>query len=161
MSKDPIKKFDEQQNLIFHAIIAAPLILYCIAYLQSLGDNPDPSFSEPPLMLKLFVSIFSGMLVLLAFFLFKNNLANSREKDTLQEKLRGYASAAIIKYAVLEMASIIAALAFFLTHDHLFTAIYVFILFLMSLNKPSPRKYANDLRLKGEERDVILNKKRD
>ena len=158
MEINDVKKFDQQLSLIFHFIIAGPLVLYSIAYIQTLGDNPSATFQEPSLILKLFVSIFCGALVLGAFVLYKKEITSARKMGSLKEKLSSLMKGSIIQYGLLEMASFIAALAFFLTYDHLFTAVYVFILFMMSLNRPSPRKYVQDLYLKDDERDIVLNK---
>ncbi|MGK7391715.1 MAG: hypothetical protein ACNS60_15285 [Candidatus Cyclobacteriaceae bacterium M2_1C_046] len=159
MHIDDVKKFDQKISLIFHAVIAGPLILYCFTYLETLGGDTIAVYGEPSTTLKLFVSISSGILVYLAFYFYRKELRVARGFETLEEKFKKLFSASIIHYALLELASIIAALAFFLTHDHLFTAVYVFILFLMSLNRPTPRKYIRDLHLRGEERDIVLNKK--
>lgn len=158
MQINDVKKFDQRLSFIFHGVIALPLIIYCLAYLQTLDLNSVPAFSEPTLTLKLFVSIFSGALVLAAFIFYRKVITEARTMETLQEKLRKLFSGSVIHYALLELASLIAAGAFFLTHDHLFTAVYVFILFLMSINRPTPRKYTLDLLLRGEEREIVMNK---
>lgn len=159
MQINNIKKFDQKLSLIFHAVIAGPLILYSITYLETLDGETAAIYQEPSMTLKLFVSVLSGILVFLAFYYYRKELNIARGLDTLEEKLNRLFSGSIIHYALLEMASIIAALAFFLTHDHLFTAVYVFILFLMSLNRPTPRKYVGDLHLRGEEREIVLRNK--
>lgn len=159
MQINDVKKFDQQISLIFHLVIAGPLILYSIGYLNTLNEEAVPTISEPPIPIKLFVSVFSGLLILLAFYIYKKEIKVARTLDTLEEKLSRLFKGSIIHYGILEFASFIPALAFFLTHDHLFTAVYIFILFLMSLNRPTPRKYIQDLYLEGEERDKVLNKR--
>ena len=153
------KAFDQQMNLIFHAVLAGPLLFYGIAYLRTLDGSIPSYLGELPLTVRALISFLCGVLVLLAFYIYRKEIRSAREEATLQEKLNRFFTGSLIHYGILELASIIAVLAFFLTYDHLFTAIYVAILFLMSINRPTPRRYVQDLFLKDEEREAILKNK--
>lgn len=153
------KVFDQKVSFIFHAILAGPLLLYSIGYLRTLDQSVLPMIGESTLALKTGVSFFSGLFIFLGFYFYKKEIQIARNLGTLEEKLSRLFKGYLIKYAFIELASFISAAAFFLTHDHLYTAVYVGILFLMSLNRPLPEKHARDLLLKGEERDIVIKKK--
>ena len=158
MKIDNVKSFDQQLSLIFHAMLAGPLLFYCILYLNSIdGDLAD--IPEPSMTMKGAVAIICGVFVLAGFYFYRREITVARSMPTLKEKLGRLFNASLILYALIEFASIIAVLAYYLTYNHLFTAIYVAILFLMSLNRPIPEKYANDLMLKGDERNLVKEKR--
>jgi hypothetical protein len=153
------KAFDQQMNLIFHAVLAGPLLFYGVSYLRTLEGTNSPHLEEFSISIKTLISFLCGSFVFLAFYLYRKEIRQARDQPLLDDKLKRLYTGSLIHYALLEFASIIAVLAFFLTFDHLFTAIYVAILFLMSINRPTPRKYVQDLLLRGEERDIIMYKK--
>lgn len=153
------KTFDQQMNLIFHAVLAGPLLFYGISYLRTLEETNSPHLQEFSISIKALISFFCGLLVFLAFYIYRKEIRQARDQSVLNDKLNMLLTGSLIHYALLEFASIIAVLSFFLTFDHLFTAIYVAILFLMSINRPTPRKYVQDLLLTGEERKIVMYKK--
>lgn len=153
------KAFDQQMNLVFHAVLAGPLLFYGISYLRTIEGTNSPYLEEFSIGIKALISLLCGSFVFFAFYLYRKETRQARSQHTLNDKLNRLYTGSLIHYALLEFASIIAVLAFFLTFDHLFTAIYVAILFLMSMNRPTPRKYVQDLLLRGEERDMVMYKK--
>lgn len=104
----------------------------------------------------LYVLVAAGTTGLGASFLLVNSLiARAADKPTLAEKLRGFQTATIIRYALLEAPSILGAVGFYLTGQYLFfiatgLAIVVFLLFM-----PTRPKVAEALRLSGDELRIL------
>ncbi|NJN41906.1 MAG: hypothetical protein HC811_06465 [Flammeovirgaceae bacterium] len=80
-------------------------------------------------------------------------------KSSLRTKMEEYASVAILRIAAGAVACLVMAAGFWLTSSELFTVFLMLILVWLGFQWPTPRKMSLDLKLKGDERDVILYKR--
>ena len=74
-------------------------------------------------------------------------------------KLEKYFYITIVRYIVFAMACLILASAFYLTRDDLLTDLFAVNLLVMGLLWPTARRVCNDLKLKGDEREMVYYKR--
>ncbi len=89
----------------------------------------------------------------------KSRLENIRGKSKLEEKLGYYRATLIIKFALLEGASLFALICFFITADYFLLALAGLTIAIFFINKPTRDKIVADLDLNYEERVMILGSK--
>ena len=80
-------------------------------------------------------------------------------KDVLVAKLERYSKIGFVQYILFGLASFVTVLGLYLTGKGWYTGLYVIVLMLMSINRPTLKKISDDLQLKGEERQIVLHKK--
>lgn len=88
--------------------------------------------------------------------LIKSQLKMIRKKEDLIEKLGGYRAALIIKYSLLEGASLIAIVSYLLTADYILLGLAGLLIAIFFISKPSRKKSVKDLDLNQSERDLIF-----
>ena len=62
-------------------------------------------------------------------------------------------------FVLLEIGLVFSVVGYYLTVATSFVAMFVIVLVFFSLVKPTPYRIANSLRLKGKEKDIVLNKR--
>ena len=77
----------------------------------------------------------------------------------LGERLEKYKTITIVRYAMISSSCLLLAVGFYLTTNQALTALFVVGMILQSSFWPTTYRLANHLRLKGEEREMIIHKK--
>lgn len=88
---------------------------------------------------------------------FKIKLKDCKKQVSLKDKLDGYRSALIVKFAMVEGAAFFAIIAFFLTGNLLFLGFIILLFFVFLFYKPTRLKLIEDLKLSLSEEEKILN----
>ncbi|MEO1052445.1 MAG: hypothetical protein AAFX87_17570 [Bacteroidota bacterium] len=153
--------FLNKLNLVYHAILAGPLLAFVFLYLEIQAQRMVPVLSDEGEIQTINILSFLLWIVLLGagFLLFNRNLGKARMALGLSSKLEALFKYSMIKYVLLEGASIIAVFGLYLTHDVLFIVMYVVVLIGMSFTRPTPRNVVKDLSLEGEEKEILMHKK--
>ena len=156
-----VKPFLDRINLIFHGILALPILAFAWFFLESNAGNLEPMVGGTTFgFVSLIVPVFILGICTLSFLIFRRKLTYIDEKLELSKKLESYYHAALIMFAGLEGALVLSIVGFFLTLSNTFTAMFVIVLVFFSLIKPTPNRIANHLRLEGEERDIVMNRQK-
>lgn len=158
--KNP-EEFHNKLAFIFHALLALPLAAFIYLFLEIKNNNLSPAIEEGSNATFLISILFVGAVLVaaLGYYQYKQKKKKAAQENTLPKKLSAYLNYSIVFYAFVEGASILMVLGLYLTTSSVFIVGYMFILLLLSLNRPTPQKYVSDLGLKGNERDIILHKK--
>ena len=148
-------------NLVFHAILAAPLLLFIYIYLETRNGDMEPPISDAKNLgfLQLSITFITAIFVFLAFSWYRTRLSQVKPKDHLIKKLEYYRKIGLVQYILFGVASFTTVLGLYLTGKGWYTGLYVIVLMLMSINRPTLKKISDDMRLKGEERQIVLHKK--
>jgi hypothetical protein len=96
-------------------------------------------------------------LVILVFF-FKR-IKSIRNDQGLGLKLQKYFWLTIVRYTLIAMVSIFLAASFYITKEDWATAIFVLNMILGVIVWPRPAKVSNDLKLRGDEKEMVYYKK--
>lgn len=140
------KSYFTSLKIIHFALTAGVVFFLLIAIaLQFTGFEPELKEMETILLgitaFAAIAGIFTGNL------LFRKRLEQLVELKSLKEKLTGYQSALIVKYAVVEGPVFFCVVAYLLTANILFPVIAVFLVFVLVLFAPRKDKLISDLNL--------------
>ena len=145
--------FNKLQSALFLLLIA-PLLVFIALYVFVNGMPPDPR-SE-------YFIIFPAVVLtdwLMAVIIFNKKIKSVRNEQGLGAKLAKYFSIAIVRYSLLSAGSLILALGLYLSGSDLFIVLYAVGLVLSTIVWPTGRRVCHDLRLKGDEREMVYYKK--
>jgi hypothetical protein len=133
-----------------------PIVVFSALYLQPSSNST--SIEQEPI---LFAFFSAGTLVCwltLAFYANKK-IKSLRNRQGLREKLEKYFGLTIVRFLLLSIAALVLALGFFLAHNDFFTIGFMINLLLSAWHWPSPSKVSKELRLRGDEREMVYHKR--
>lgn len=82
-----------------------------------------------------------------------------RQLAGLGVKLEKYATALIIQFAIISAVCLMLVVGLWLTASQIFVAAFVVSLIILSWLWPTGSRVCKDLRLRGDERDMVLHKR--
>lgn len=145
-------------NILFFGLVMGPVMLGVVTFFLVHTAIIEPLATD------MLGSVF-GVLVpgigLGAFYasklLFEKRMPAVIARPTLDEKLEGYRTELILKYALLESPSIFAFVAYMLTGTTLFFAIGTAMVLFMILVRPTRDGAVMHLALSGKEAEEVLS----
>lgn len=145
--------FNKLHSGLFTLLII-PVMVFSALYFFVGGKEPDPRMEY---------YLIVGTAVLLdwamAMVIFNKKIKSARNEQGLGAKLDKYFKITIVRYGILSSASLMLALGLYLTRSDFFTAMYVAGLIFSGTLWPTGRKVSEDLRLRGDERQMVYFKK--
>ena len=94
-----------------------------------------------------------------SFLIFSRGLKSARTITSLGGKLDRYYALTIVRFALIISGLLVLAAGFFLIENHVLTGLFMISLVVLGIVWPFPSKVCNDLALKGDERNMVLNLK--
>ncbi|MDX1628622.1 MAG: hypothetical protein R3345_07975 [Fulvivirga sp.] len=158
--KNP-ESFHNKLSFIFHGMLALPLAAFVYLFLEIKDRDLTPAMDNEvfiPYVIGILLFISTAMVVY-GYYRFRRHLREARNKEGLKTKLETYYGNAVIFYAFVEFASVLLVVGLYLTTSSFFIVGFMFLLLMLSLNRPTPQKYISDLHLADGEKDIILHKK--
>ncbi len=154
-------EFYNKLNLFFHLLIAGPLLVFVFLYLESnAGDGRELLVQgEMATVLRYSLPMIIILSAAMSFVMFKRSLQVARNEVGLQNKLSHYFRYSFVKYGMIEFSSIAAVLGLYLTDELIYTVLYVALLMLLSVSRPTVYRICRELKLDGKEKDIVLHKK--
>lgn len=158
---DPFSENEQELNnlnIIYYAMVGLPLLAFLYLYLN-VNDGQvfiEPLEAETEKIILIILPVICLMAIGFAFISYGKKISSANDLAKLDEKMKFFIRASITKYAAMEFASLVAVLGYFLTTHIIFTTIYVAILLLFSVNRPTKYRVKKDLRLKQDERRNIF-----
>jgi hypothetical protein len=151
------KTYLQKLQTFAYVCLGAPLIFFIYLYLESSVDELIPKIDEA---YNTYLFLPSGIIcVAMIYFNFKSynsTLEDARTKKNLKEKLFIYREVSNRRFIIYGICCGILVVGFYLTNYQAFAASYGIMIVLFSIHNPSSRRIVNDLRLKDEEKKVIL-----
>ena len=138
-------------SLIFTALVIGQLAAFVIFF------QMKPTVEQPNSTLQFIAGFFAIGAILGAPFLYMTLLRNNINLNTpLEQKLRSYFSANLVKLAVLESAALFCLVCLLITGKLLFAYLFIAVFFSFMLHRPSPAKCAADLQLTEEDKRQMV-----
>lgn len=139
-------------KLIFFGLLSGQVLFLGVAIY--LNQSFSIIFNEDNVMIYILpcmaiASIFIGN------FIFNQSITNTKSKNTFQEKINGYLSASIIKFALVEGVSLLSIVNYLISGNFIFIIIAIFLIFYFFTLQPSKEKVITTLKLSAEERKLI------
>lgn len=145
--------FNKLQSALF-MLLMGPMLVFIGLYFYLAGKPADPRMEYI-----VFISLAIALDWLAAMILFNKKIQLTRKAQGLGAKLDKYFRLTIVRYGFLASSHLLAALGFYLSGSDLFAAIYAGGLTLSAFLWPSSRKVCSDLKLRGDEREMVYFKK--
>jgi hypothetical protein len=137
--------------------VGIPLLFFIWVYLESSSEQLIPLVDAEHEMLVFWpVLIFGAVLLFIGFRKFRQLLEQSISAQELSNKLRIYQKGLTIRFISYSFTSCLITIGFYLTDYKPFTFIFGLMIILFSIHSPNARRVAHNLKLKNEERLVIL-----
>lgn len=149
-----LNKFNNQ----FHGIIALPLLAFSILYLEFDKGELQPVFEQKPYYVEVAV-MFLATVVFILYLFRRLKLRLKTIEGRLVDKLDRYFLLLRQFYLMMTLPGAVSVVLMFLTGELGFSLVYILELFLLSIKRPSIHNIARDLRLSGEEKEIVLRKK--
>jgi len=133
-------------NITFYLLIAGPLVLFCVAYLQYEGQGglkPTHQFSA----LHVALLLGTALSVFFAFRRYRRAMLLVEPNWSFRHKLRYFYQQIRQMYFWFMASNALAALGLYLTGEQLFAGLYAIVLVVFSIHRPTPRRVVRDLRL--------------
>lgn len=144
-------------NNLFNGLLAIPLLLIGFGYLE-ISNGLWSAVMEPTNAIVVSMVLVLGVLVTYISLQFKKETRKLTILDDVQSKMVAYFGLARFYYWSVFALSIIAAALLFLFAHLAFSVIYAYMLFWMSVFRPTLRSLADLFDLQDEEKYKFLNK---
>ncbi len=142
-------------------LMAIPIPFFAVTYLNSLNSIFSINLPE---VSPFWDSFGLGMVVLiliLHYFNFHSGIKRIQQGNfDLETKMALYSQATLLRFYILFIASLLCAAGLLFFENAGYTITFAVILLFFSLGKPSPDRIVKLLKLKGEEKDKVMELKR-
>ena len=128
-------------NMIYYVLVAIPLVLFLIVYLNQKETLSDNGFLHARQMyFKLALVLIVTLEVIAGELIFKNRMNRDFSQFFLQTKLHHYFQASLIRYAAYFTGSLIAVIALYFFVEGILVGLYMVVLFSFSLIRPTKKR---------------------
>lgn len=149
-----IGQYFNKLQIVFVVLLIMPLLAFIALYTFAQAASAETSTE--------YYTVIPGVALLEWLFgliTFDKKIKSARNAQGLAAKLDKYFFATIVRSGFLASASLVLAAGYFLTRNEAFTGLYLVSVFLSLIFWPTGPKVAGELRLKGDEREMIYFKK--
>lgn len=147
--KPPFKDwttFYQQINFVFNAIIGITLLPFAWVFLELEKSHIEPKIIiESPWMIYVPITLLMGWYLNRSFQLTKKSISEIPRDQDERIKYQQYYQIQLRHYLILGIASAICLVFTYLLQVYFFAVLYIFILFLFSLNRPKYDRIYKDL----------------
>lgn len=133
---------------ILHIVLVAGVLMFGFV-MFSITENQKMDLSYTGDVMFFIVPIMAIAGIFVGNYLYRNIIKRQASKNTLREKLAGFQTASIIKYALLEGPALLGLVAFMNDGNQYFLIISLFLLGWLILQRPTRDKIERDLMLSG------------
>jgi hypothetical protein len=148
--------FYKLQNVLY-VLLLIPLLSFIYLFAGHFERFIQLDDKQPIVIgLLAFIAVVDWIIITLLF----RSMVNKISKLVgLNLKLERYYSATLIRYSVSVASCLILALGFYITDSSIFIGLFGMAIISFFVTWPRPAKVCNDLRLKGDEREMVFYKK--
>lgn len=152
---DNLKIGFKLNNILFSALAIGQIFIFLIfVFMVEIGNKePDKELDN---ILLFIVPFFGFIMMFLTRFVYIQNLLRVSSDDSVENKLSKYRLYKIISWAMLESAGLLCLIAFFLTANYLYVAVFIFIFGFFLFSRPSKESFVTDMQIPGPIKETIL-----
>lgn len=158
MKFNSIREFFNTLYNILYGILLVPLLIFMYLYLEQQSGSLMSQIVESSLLVWVLslVVIFEWAM---SFVIFHKGMKAVDQRIGFGERLEKYRAITIVRYAIISSSCFVLTVGFYLTQHQVFSALFVMGMILQSSFWPTTYRVAKHLKLKGEEREMIIRKK--
>jgi hypothetical protein len=142
-------------------LAAIPMLAFVILFIKIENNDYYPTIlgNSGLTFLRYLTFLLVGGTIGIAVFRFRNNLKIIREIGDLRTKLDSYYNALKIRSWWFEAATVFALAGMSISGEGIYALFYSMALVAFSISYPTTLKIANNLHLKGQDREILLKQK--
>ena len=145
------------QNVAYISL-GFPLIFFIYGYLESSVDQLEGMVPDNYLFVVLTIAVLISVIsITWSFKKYNSFLSQATEKSQLKEKLELYRSANNYRFMTYGFIAWLLSISFYVTNHQPLAAIFGILLVLFSIHNPSSRRIVNELQLKKQDKEIILD----
>lgn len=133
------EQFYHKYNLIFNGLVALPLLPFAFLFLETQKEFPEAPLLEgtSSWVLMGVATAIGGVAVFLSYRWKGEMPAIFKDYDSVREKLDAYISFKLKQFLILEVPAVCAMIGLYLTKEQFFTVLYIAVLAIYSLSRPT------------------------
>ena len=155
-SQEYINKLTQFVNFL----AAFPMLIFIFLFIKIENNDYHPGLlnENTQFFLGILTFVLVSGIISLAILRFTSELKKIRNMDDLRSRLDKYYSAVRNRSYLYEIATIVALAGMALSGEGIYALYYSMALVAFSIGYPTVIKIASQLKLKGEEREIIMKK---
>jgi hypothetical protein len=156
MSSKNLKEQFKVTIAIFFALLIGQLLFFTIAFWFTTSENflADKELDE---IFQIIIPLFGLVMMIFSRFLYNKNISSVDENGEVNTKIAKYRTFKIIQWAQIESATIASLIALMFTGNHLYSAVFIFLIGYLILVKPSKENFVNEMKLNSVDAHELLN----
>jgi hypothetical protein len=143
---EKVKESVKQLNIIYLALIAGQIMFFAVVifllWQQGALLKGPQDFKN---IMNYVALLFTFSSIPLGYFVYNQQCKQGINLTSIDEKLIRYRTASIIKYALFEGANFVNILALFFTNGQTFIMLFLIMIIVFLINKPSENRFNIDL----------------
>ena len=152
------KTYIQKLQTFAYTSLGLPLLFFIYLYLESSIDRLEPSVGEAYLLyFSLPMMLLAGLIVFISQRKYQSFKSVAISKTDFKEKLYYYRKGSNTRFLFYGFATSLITLGFYITNFQPFAALFGIMIVFFSIHNPNARKIVNDLKLKDEEKTIILS----
>lgn len=144
-----------QLIITIHWVMLLFLVMFMLLIYFLTISTADAPAADLDHVFRIIVPAFGLGSIFLGQFLYKTQISNAKNRDTLARKISGFQSAQLIKNGILEAPALLAIVVYMLTENIAYYLLAGLIILIFLMHRPTNFKVATDLELSPEERAEI------
>jgi len=161
MEFNSIKEYFYKLYNVCYAITLVPLGLFIYLYLKmQVGEiNSLIQDNAQILIIQIASLVFVVLVLTIVHLVVRKKMQTVSKEPSLGNRMDSYFGLSIVRMALGVVVSALAAGGLYLTGSEVFSIYFLLVLLWMAYQWPSPKKMCGELKLKGDERELILYKR--
>jgi len=156
MNGDNLKEQLKVTFSIYYALLIGQLLFFAVAFWFSGSENFTAN-KELDEIFQIIVPLFGLAMMIFSRFLYNKNISSVDENGDAITKIGKYRTFKIIQWAQVEGASMLSLVALMFTGNHLYSAVFIFLIGYFFLVKPSKKNFVSEMKLNSADAHKSLN----
>ncbi|MFM7021557.1 MAG: hypothetical protein ACKOXB_01160 [Flavobacteriales bacterium] len=141
------KEYLRTLMIIHGALTVGQLLFAGVTVIANNGKEMDPAQEQLSNMLLIMAVLLVSGGIALGSFLFKRRLKQIKDSNNLVDKLNEYSTALIIRFALMEAASLFCIVGYLLTSNYIFLCLAAIIVVMFLVLRPTKASVLRDMEL--------------
>lgn len=156
MNSDNFKLQFKVTISIYFALLVGQLLFFAVAF-WFFGTEEFTANRKLDEIFQITVPLFGLMMMTLSRVVYNKKISGMDEMGDAITKISKYRSFKIIQWAIVESATMFSLIALMLTGNHLYSAVFIFLIGYFFLVKPSKENFVSEMKINSTDAHELLN----
>lgn len=144
-----------QLSIIFLGLISGQVLFFVVAFFL-VKSGSFPTNGNLNSVFKIVVPVINVIAILIGYVLYNSKIKSARSISEVNEKIRMYQGASIVRMASLEGANVFNIVFFLVTGNYFYIVYFVAAMAIYVFLKPSADKAIDELELSRQQADALM-----